>query len=284
MVELAAGRFSKSSMQVFIINLQSAPKRWSSVQESFASTPWRVHRVSAVDGDELRFPIAGYAAQRFHWLHGRGTNPREVGCYLSHIKALQAFLQTDDSHALICEDDVLPKPDLAEVLQCALRFSTSWNILRLTGLSRGIPLPAHNLCKEYRLCVGLGRMKGAGAYVIDRAAARSFVAHLLPMWLPYDHALDREWFYGLRGSCVLPFPCSQVAHRFPSSIQKGATEPGPGWHRWLATYPYQVFNEATRWFFRGASYLRVQQSIPEVVTTANSNDADRELSKARGGA
>jgi glycosyl transferase family 25 len=181
-------------------------------------------------------------------------------------------LETTDTHALICEDDVLPSKDLSEVLQSALCHSGAWNILRLTGLSCGIPLPARKLCGDYRLCVSLGRLKGAGAYAIDRAAARAFSAHLLPMWLPYDHAFDREWFFGLRAAYVLPFPCSQTEHSFSSSIQKAGSQRLPALNRWLTTYPYQAFNESMRWVFRGANYLRARRSMPETARAPAAND------------
>ena len=46
-------------------------------------------------------------------------------------------------------------------------------------------------------------------------AARALVAGLLPMRLPFDHAFDREWFFGLRAATVLPSPCSQIESDFP---------------------------------------------------------------------
>jgi hypothetical protein len=77
------------------------------------------------------------------------------------------------------------------------------------------------LGRGYDLCVNFARLKGAGAYVLDRRAARAFATGLLPMWLPFDHAIDREWAFGLRAAYVQPFPISQVEKRFRSSIQSG---------------------------------------------------------------
>jgi glycosyl transferase family 25 len=109
---------------------------------------------------------------------------------------------------------------------------------------------------DYAICVNFGRLKGAGAYVVDRKAAEAFVARLLPMWLPWDHACDREWFQGLRAASVLPFPISQTDSGFKSSIQGSSRKPLPSWRRWYSAYPYQAVNEVSRWAVRCVSFLR----------------------------
>ncbi len=255
---VSLGVITIRAMQAFIINLDSAGDRWSFIQESFAGTHLQIRRIPALDGTALRLPMQDFSEQRFRWFHGRMTNPREIGCYLSHIKAMRTFLDTSDDYGLICEDDVVPDVGLEEILARAFGFSRHWNILRLSGLSKGTPLRAAKLCEGYDLCVSLGRLKGAGAYVVDRAAALAFVSHLLPMWLPFDHAFDREWFYGLRAAYIFPFPFLQTTGRFRLSIQKGKTAKQPSLRRWLTTYPYQVCNEMARWLFRGFSYLRMR--------------------------
>lgn len=248
-------------MQAFVINLPRAGERWERMQGVFAHTALNLRRVPAVDGEALDFPQPGYAESAFRWFHGRETNPREVGCYFSHVRAMQAFLETGDEHGLICEDDLSPDAHFAPVLESALRYSRHWNVLRVSALGRGVPVRMASLGGAYELCVNFGRMKGAGAYVIDRAAARAFVARLLPMSLPFDHAMDREWAYGLRAACILPFPCSQTSAGFDSSIQKGRTQKLPSAARWYSTYPYQAANESARWLFRGGHWLRARFSM-----------------------
>ena len=245
-------------MQAFIINLDTAADRWKRIVELFARTRISVVRVPAVAGAALQLPIPEFHERRFHLLHGRVTNVREVGCYLSHVAAMRAFLETDDAHGLICEDDIVPGPAFDEVVESALAHARHWNVLRLTGLGKGTPLKARKLCGDFHLCISLGRVKGAGAYVVDRAAATVFVERLLPMWLPFDHAIDREWHFGLRAAYVLPFPCSQTEAGFRSSIQGAKTGKTSSRQRWLTTYPYQAGNEMTRWLFRSWSWLRAR--------------------------
>jgi hypothetical protein len=167
-------------------------------------------------------------------------------------------------------------PDLAQVLENALRYAAHWNVLRVSGLSDGTPREVADLGATYRLCVSLGRLKGAGAYVVDRAAAEAFVAHLLPMWLPFDHAVDREWNFGLRAAHVLPFPCCQTARDFQSSIRKGRTGKRPSSRRWVSTYPYQARNEVARWLFRGTQLSPDEVRFTRCETSLSLHERDRD--------
>jgi len=142
-------------MKAFVINLGSATRRWTAMETAFARTPFEIQRIAAVDGATLQFPLEDYAERRFHWFLGRKTNPGEVGCYLSHVLAMRMFLKTNDSHGLICEDDIVLRPEFSEVVAAALLAPQRWNILRLTGLSTGNPVGLGRLCGDYRLCISL---------------------------------------------------------------------------------------------------------------------------------
>ncbi len=245
-------------MQIFIINLDRATDRWEFIQKAFADSKYPINRISAIDGNMLELPIDDYSESRYLWLHGRPTNPRHVGCYLSHVNAMKAFLETDDEFALIAEDDLILQPNFEEAIEEALTHSKKWNLLRLSGLSAGKPVKIAQLANDYSLNISFGRMKGTGSYIVDRKAAKAFVKHLLPMRLPIDHAMDREWFCGLKSLAVLPFPASQVDSGFKSGIQVGKSLKLPAARRWVTTYPYQIINELSRYLFRGLGYLRAK--------------------------
>jgi glycosyl transferase, family 25 len=243
-------------MRAFIINLDSATDRWAFIQASFAESQLVLCRVPAVDWKTLTLSDAQYSEKLYRWFHGRTPNVRELACYLSHLKAMNTFLATDEDHALIGEDDLVLRADFDIAIKAAMRYARSWNILRVTGLSRGHPMKLARLSDNYFLCLNLGRLKGAGAYVVDRVAATALLNRLLPMRLPYDHAFDREWFFGLRAAYISPFPASQIESPFLSSVQPGIYLRLSRVRRALATYPYQACNEIMRWLFRSAAYLR----------------------------
>lgn len=245
-------------MRIFVINLDSAPDRWAAIEGHFAGSPLEVVRVPGVDGNTLEITPEIFSEKRFRLFHGRAINPREIGCYLGHVRAMEAFLASGDAHGIIAEDDLVPQPGWERVLERAMARSGQWNVLRLSGLGEGVPLTVASLGEGARLCVSLGRVKGAGAYVLDRKAAAALVRTLRPMWLPFDHAIDREWHQGLRAAYVLPFPFSQTEAGFRSQIQKGKTGKMPSRSRWLTKHPYRAFNELGRYLFRSWGWLRAK--------------------------
>jgi glycosyl transferase family 25 len=238
-------------LHAYVINLDRAPERWAHIERSFAKKNFSLIRVPAIDGKNLTLPSADFDAKGFERFHGRVLNIFELACSLSHLKALRAFLASNEDHAMICEDDIFFDDQLEAILSGALNYSSSWNILRLTGLSNaGLATPVQKLIGDYSLCVEFGRLKGGAAYLIDRKAAAIFLQKLLPMWLPWDHAFDREWFFRLRALSIRPFPISQTDEKFSSAIQKNSQPKLSRWKRYLTTYPYQAFNEVSRWLFR----------------------------------
>jgi glycosyl transferase family 25 len=245
-------------MKAYVINLDSATDRWKHMVQGFAGTSLELVRVPAVVGKNLALPLPEYDEEKYHRRHGRHTNIFEVACYLSHVKAMKAFLETPDSHALICEDDLYPKPGLDAVLARLIALSSRWNMVRLAGLKLGKPLRVADLGGGYTLTIPFHRFKGTGAYVIDRKGAEALVVGLLPMWLPYDHALDREWIHGFTVASVAPFPISQTEEEFVSGIQVNAQRHLPGSVRWRWTYPYQIVNELSRWITRAFRALALK--------------------------
>jgi glycosyl transferase, family 25 len=254
-------------MRAFIINLAAATDRWASVQKTFEATQFVLERIPGVDGYALKFPVPEYAEESYLRFHGRPTSPGHVGCYLSHVRAMQAFLASGEEYALIGEDDLTLGSDFEAVVEAALRTSSSWNLLRLTGLGSGGAARVASLFGDYALCVNFGRLKGTGAYLIDRTAARVLSTGLLPMWLPIDHALDREWAHGLRAACVFPFPASQLESGFRSSIHRGKSLKLPALGRFLNVYPYQAGNEVMRFFVRTGRYLTLRLTMRPLVGT-----------------
>ena len=245
-------------MRAFIINLDSATDRWAFIERSFQHSRLELARVAAIPAKELQFPHPNYSARLYRWFHGRANNPREAACYFSHLKAIRMFLAAEESYALIGEDDLTLRPEFDQVLETALQYSACWNILRLTGLKAAHGPKIGSLDSQYSLRTNLSRIKGSGAYVLDRKAAQTLLARLLPMRLPFDHALDREWFFGLRAAFIDPFPCSQLESDFLSSVQPGTYAKFSEAQRLVTTYPYQVFNETTRFLFRGSHYLTLR--------------------------
>ncbi len=249
-----------TSLSTYIINLDRNPDRWSHIKNVFEGNFFSLQRIVAFDGRELTLPSPSFDENRFKRFHGRVLNIYELACYLSHLKAIDAFLATEEEYALFGEDDIFPRSPLEEIIRAALEEKKYWNILRLTALCQNQPLPLKKITRNATLSLYLGRVKGAGAYLLDRKAAKAFKRYLLPMWLPWDHAFDREWIYGLRALALTPFPLSQTEEYFPSTIQGNSQSKLSTWQRWWSTYPYQAFNEMNRFIYRLGAFLSYKGS------------------------
>ena len=168
-----------------------------------ANIPWQ--RVAAVHGASMKpHQYAGVDRQGFLRAHGRHIEHGDIGCYISHVKALQAFLASDDEFGLILEDDVAFHRDFHLVMSDLLRNTRHWDVVQFAGRHHGMPVPQLKLSGNYRLVAFLTRRTGAGAYLVSRKAAQNYIEKLYPIQVPYDHVYDRAWKFNLKIRGVLP--------------------------------------------------------------------------------
>jgi glycosyl transferase, family 25 len=193
----------------FLINLDRSPERLAAMASQLDALHMPFTRIAAVDGCKVG-PDERVDAHRYRLRHGRQVRPAEVGCYLSHLAAMHAFLASDASHALILEDDATLLPALPEVLARAISREAvrTWDVLKLESRRRGFKLALLQLTPSHALCVNLFRSTGSAGYVLSRHAAQVYLDKLLPIGQPFDHAFDRGWFLGLRMREVTPLVVS----------------------------------------------------------------------------
>lgn len=207
------------NFHAYIINLKHAEKRWEHMRSQLDALNIPYTRIEGVYGDQLTDPVDGYNERKYQVLTGKETNKREIGCYFSHMRALQTFLDSGLPYALILEDDIQLPPRITALLSESIAHASKWDMLRLTSSREGDYLPFAKLSDGYELACNLKVLKNTGAYFVNRHAAQCCVKNMLPMCLPYDRALDREWTLGFRTACIIPFPI-KLDEDFPSQIPK----------------------------------------------------------------
>ena len=236
-----------ASLHTWVINLDRAPERLARIGTRLDAlgVPWT--RFPAVEGKLLgaaeqaaRLDQAGFERR-----HGMTPSLGELGCYLSHVRLMQAFLATEHGFALILEDDVKPTAALPEVLRSLMAASGRWDMVKLSAIHSGTPVGVLDVGQGHQLGVMFSRCTGSSAYVINRTAAQRYVQQLLPMQLPYDHAYDRGWVYGLKVRRVFPEVCVH-----DDQVVSTIGNPGPSrkfpWHRRLPTYIHRLRTEWAR--------------------------------------
>jgi glycosyl transferase family 25 len=210
----------------YVINLQRSPERLAAISAQLKRAGLQWTRVDAFDGKQLGqlpWPDFGDRAYRYQW--GKTPHPNELGCYLSHHRALQAFLQTDGEAAIILEDDALLADDFAQTISCLMDVAGDWDVVKLDSRHWGMPVPVRRLTRGQRLVAFTQRSTGAAGYIVNRKAAAAYVRRLLPMRVPYDQAFDQVWKFGLRMRGVLPQPVT-ARSGFPSDIGYAGKEGG----------------------------------------------------------
>jgi glycosyl transferase, family 25 len=240
-----------SDLQTWVINLDRAPERLQRItaQLQRLDLPWT--RLPAVDARALTpTERAALDEASYRQRHGMTPLPGELGCYLSHVAVMRAFLASDAAYALVLEDDVLLRDTLPAVLQGLLAQPGRWDMVKLSAVHSGTPVPVLALAPGHTLAVMLSRCTGSSAYLVNRRAAQVYLnpaRGLLPMQLPYDHVFDQGWRFGLKVRLVTPTPCLHDAQT-ASTIGAPAGSAPRKFHwskRWRA-HLYRLGNEWRR--------------------------------------
>ncbi len=190
----------------YIINLDRSPERWEKIRQSPGLAGLNVIRVPAVDGRELTEPYPEFSPWGLFVRTSREITPAEIACSLSHAKAIRQFMESGSEYALICEDDVTAVPELPEIIDEVLKYSDSWNFVRLCGFPPKGSIPFADLGRGYKLVSDLKNTFGMGGYLISRQAGPILLKMLLPIRLPADIIVFYGRPRGIREATVEPFP------------------------------------------------------------------------------
>jgi len=233
------------SWQAYVINLAAAQHRWQSMQSRLATAGIPYIRVEAIRGVDLSEPYTDFDEVGHRRRTGRRPIPPEIGCYLSHLKAIDAFLESGQTHGLIVEDDAIFAPEFMATVEAALAKSDAWDVLRLQTVNRNRVIPACPIDPNHSLGVNLTRSKGAAAYMLNRRAAEAFRRRLRPMRLAYDIAFDLEYLWGLRAVAITPYPV-KADTAAPTQIQMNINAYKEGAARYLTVFPFRAAVETAR--------------------------------------
>lgn len=202
----------------YVINLDSAKERWDSVVRSPGLSSLNIIRVPAVIGKEIPLPHPEFSPRSYFFFYGRKPSPGAIGCYFSHLKTLRAFLASGKEYAIIAEDDIDAPPELPELLNEILRYSDSWDLVRLVGFRQKNSIPFADLGKGYKLVSELENSTSSACYLINRRAAERVLRKLVPMWTNFDIALFHGPPIGIREVAVCPYPVRLTELSFQSNI------------------------------------------------------------------
>lgn len=220
-----ADRGGTDEIAWLVINLDRAPDRFDAMARRCGALGLEVTRVPASDGRLLPASLPGVDAALYRETHGRALRPDEVGCFVSHLRALRLFLSSPHRFAMVLEDDAHLTADAVRLARslAADGAPDDWDLVKFESHHGRFGLTVRRLSEPYRLCALPFKAAGSAAYLINRAAAERLLARMLPMRYPYDIAFDRSGVWGVRVRAILPLPVATADE--PSTISRNAGTP-----------------------------------------------------------
>src|SRR5271165_629224 len=205
---------------IFVINLDRSPDRLAAIAERLSELSLAFERVPAIAGATLSERDARAAVSKRFWRHPPSRG--EIGCYLSHIKALRAVLASGAEQAIILEDDAAFTDEFRQVCSGGINPGVPFDILKLEGANCNAPAIKPKGAAENVFYVV--NSHGSAAYLITREGTKKVLERLPRLRYRYDDDLFCNWRNGLHIYDILPYSVRQRAHA--STIQDRRAEPG----------------------------------------------------------
>lgn len=189
---------------ILIINLPRSTDRRDAMAAQLARLDIAAEFIEAVDGRALDpQQRVAYCAESFAAFHSPLT-AAEVGCYLSHLKALERIADQGWPRAVVLEDDVPLSGDFVPRLNVLCREAdVALDLIKLAGhLHRHLVLQV--LSNGDRLVRYRRPPIGAYALLWSSAGARKMLAHSRPVRRPFDVEIKHWWEMHLRIATLVP--------------------------------------------------------------------------------
>ena len=210
--------------ELYVINLDRSKKRWVRINKHLNGHGLLSQRISAVDGKALPAEVIAerYSVGLNKMSFFIGLKPAEIGCFLSHRKALEAFIiDSNKPFAIILEDDV-------EFVTHPQNFCEQW--LEVLNVSSPVML---KLFKRRRIsgkkvwaCVATPDQNsyldkvvhaklvplGTQGQIVNRAAAAQLLAAFEQFTMPVDVAYQHWWQHGVKVLVATPNHIKEISH------------------------------------------------------------------------
>jgi len=197
-------------MKIYCISLDVDYVRRECLSNKFVTRYTDFYIISAVNGNELNAKDYFAYTQAYFHKYKYLLTPSEIGCTLSHIKALKNFLMTDEKYALILEDDVIGADiDIHSIENIVDQLS--FNGVLMCGGQEGLPQDWNDYKYGRSIAIdpdlyninnySIKFFSRTVCYVVDRAFASHYIAmndgivHLADDWAKYFDNTNYSFYY-----------------------------------------------------------------------------------------
>jgi len=194
------------ALPVLLINLDGSVERLQKAAEQLDAAGVRFERLPAVDGRLLpeseRSRLAPWDQKAFF----KPLSPGEIGCYLSHLAALERIVKERWPRALVLEDDFILEPDFRSRLNELLAAPGPVPpLVKLEGRCRG-GKAEYQLPSGMRLMLNRRAPSRTIAQLWSLGGARTFLANTSLLRRPVDVEIKHWWETGVEVRYVSPAP------------------------------------------------------------------------------
>ncbi len=174
---------SNPEIPIYLVSLKADKSRRAKLKEKFIKYYDNFIHIEAIDGRELAAKEYFEKTRDYYAKYKKIMSPPELGCTLSHIKALETFLETGNEYALILEDDVIANDEsISEVFEISKKLNS--DSLLLCGGQINIPSSKYRFGKKTELKKTYEVIKfsypfvfGACCYVVTRKSAQQILSY-----------------------------------------------------------------------------------------------------------
>jgi glycosyl transferase, family 25 len=200
-------RMVQSQVPILVINMDRSTDRLQQISNRLEELGLHFERVPAISGNILTPIEKKRVNPKRIWLQ---LYDDEIGCYLSHLKAIRLVTDRELRRAIILEDDAAFDKDFAVWTRFDCPLPNDADILKLEGFGATDALKIHVLnCNNRVIQFSYKPTGGAAAYLITLAGARKALKALEIMRGEIDYDLTAYWRTGLVVYDVSPFPARQ---------------------------------------------------------------------------
>lgn len=172
----------------YCINLPDSIDRRRSMEKQAKKHNIKLEIVKAVDGktDEINDFEFTEKRGRMNWADQKLTGP-EIGCILSHRKALETFLKTKANYCVVLEDDAVIGNNFNDKLKEIADYKY-WDLVKIENRhgnkKRGITM--HELKSGEKIVAGYKCDIGTTGLFYTRKGAEKIISTLHSLILPID--------------------------------------------------------------------------------------------------
>lgn len=255
---------SNLEIPIYLVSLKADESRRVKLKERFIKYYDKFIHIEAVDGRKMTVKEYFEKTREYYISNRKMMSPAEFGCTLSHIKALETFLETDNEYALILEDDVIGSDhNIDDIFEISVKLNSDSLLLcggQLDSLDSqyrlGKKIELKNIYKVAKFSYDF--IYGACCYVVTRKSAKQILDYhsnsltVADRWNEFFINNDTKIYY-----------TNLISH--PQTMEDSRLEQDRIYsynNREKEKFLSKIFRKSSRYLRRAISFFKGNEKLP----------------------